>query len=86
MKKFNARLLGPITRNFEYSKIRQKIRVSSTRCSTVESLIYIGKKERKKRKKYLKDRNQDLHRKEREKEKKEISKARERQEKTDRQT
>jgi hypothetical protein len=31
MKKFNARLLGAITRNFEYSKIRQKIRVSSTR-------------------------------------------------------
>jgi hypothetical protein len=39
MKKCNAQLLGAVTRNFEYSKIRQKIRVSSTRYSTMESLL-----------------------------------------------
>ena len=33
-----TRILGPITRKFDYSKIASKVRVSSTSCSTVESL------------------------------------------------
>ncbi len=39
MKKVNARLLEAVTRNFESSKIGHKVRVSSTRYSTMESLF-----------------------------------------------